>query len=101
MTLSKTRMIFQKSRTRWLALIAAAVAALAPIAAAHADAQYQADRQYCMSGQASEARSLCLKEAAAAQAERQTTSRRSAAHPATTGTKQHASGRQTKGASAG
>jgi hypothetical protein len=38
---------------------------------AQADAQYKADRAYCMSGEASEARDLCLKEAAAAQAERQ------------------------------
>ena len=38
---------------------------------AQADEQYKEDRAYCMSGQASEARDLCLKEAAAAQAERQ------------------------------
>jgi hypothetical protein len=31
--------------------------------------QYQQDREYCTSGQATEARALCLKEAAAAYAE--------------------------------
>ena len=47
---------------------AACFAAASP---ARADAQYKADRAYCMSGQASETRDLCLKEAAAAQADRQ------------------------------
>jgi hypothetical protein len=55
------------------AAVTAAVAAVgwAFIPAARADEQYKADRTYCMSGRASEARDLCLKEAAAAQAERQ------------------------------
>ncbi|MDQ2737012.1 MAG: hypothetical protein M3Y55_18940 [Pseudomonadota bacterium] len=53
------------------AMVAVAAAGLAFIPTAHADAQYKADRAYCMSGEASEARDLCLKEAAAAQAERQ------------------------------
>ena len=53
------------------AMAAVAAAGLAFIPTAHADAQYKADRAYCMSGEASEARDLCLKEAAAAQAERQ------------------------------
>jgi len=35
------------------------------------NAQYKTDVAYCKSGQASEARSLCLKEAAAAQADRE------------------------------
>jgi hypothetical protein len=47
------------------------IAALCAAIPAHADQQYQEDRTYCMSGQASEARDLCLKEAAAAQADRQ------------------------------
>ena len=51
----------------------ATIAAAALVAAipAQADEQYREDRGYCMSGQASEARDLCLTEAAAAQAERQ------------------------------
>ena len=51
----------------------ATIAAAALVAAipAQADEQYREDRAYCMSGQASEARDLCLKEAAAAQADRQ------------------------------
>ena len=53
------------------ALAAVTVAGLAFIPTAHADALYKADRAYCMSGEASQARDLCLKEAAAAQAERQ------------------------------
>lgn len=53
------------------ATVAVAAAGLAFIAAAHADALYKADRAYCLSGMASQARELCLTEAAAAQAERQ------------------------------
>lgn len=53
------------------AMAAVAAAGLAFIPRAHADAQYKADRAYCVSGEASEPRDLCLKEAAAAQAERQ------------------------------
>ena len=61
-----------KASTRKLAFIAAiAAAALCASIPAQADQQYKEDRAYCMSGQASEARDLCLKEAAAAQAERQ------------------------------
>jgi hypothetical protein len=45
--------------------------ALGWVVPAHADEQYKEDRAYCMSGRASEPRDLCLKEAAAAQAERQ------------------------------
>jgi len=61
-----------KASTRKLAFIAAiAAAALCAAIPAQADQQYKEDRAYCMSGQASEARDLCLKEAAAAQAERQ------------------------------
>jgi hypothetical protein len=59
------------SKAGLLATVAVFTAAIAPVTAAHADAQYTADRAYCMSGRASEARDLCLKEAAAAQAERQ------------------------------
>jgi hypothetical protein len=62
-------------KTKMGALAAAAITVLAPATAAHADAQYKADGDYCMSGQASEARDLCLKEAAAADAERQKSSR--------------------------
>ena len=51
-----------------LGAFAAAVVGLAPAMPSHADDQYKADRAYCMSGSASEARGLCLKEAAAAQA---------------------------------
>jgi hypothetical protein len=53
------------------AVTAVAAAGLGFVPAAHGDEQYRADRAYCMSGQASEARDLCLKEAAAAQADRQ------------------------------
>jgi hypothetical protein len=45
-----------------------------------ADSQYQADRAYCMSSEAQESRTLCLKEAAAAQAERQRGSHATSAH---------------------
>jgi hypothetical protein len=53
------------------ATAAVAAAGWAFLPAAHADEQYKADRAYCMSGEATEARDLCLKEAAAAQADRQ------------------------------
>lgn len=52
-------------------MAAVAAAGFGVVAPAHADAQYKADRAYCMSGNASESRDLCLKEAAAAQADRQ------------------------------
>lgn len=61
-------------------IAAVAAVTLAFSAPAHADAQYKADRAYCMSGQASEARALCLKEAAAAQADRQHGSHSAAMH---------------------
>jgi len=54
-----------------MAAFVVGIAALCAAIPAHADQQYQEDRTYCMSGQASEARDLCLKEAAAAEAERQ------------------------------
>jgi hypothetical protein len=57
------------SKPVFIAAIAAAT--LCAAIPAQADEQYRQDRAYCMSGQASEARDLCLKEAAAAQAERQ------------------------------
>ena len=62
------------------AMAAVAAAGLAFIPTAHADAQYKADRAYCISGEPSEARALCLKEAAAAQAERQKGSHGAAMH---------------------
>jgi hypothetical protein len=46
-------------------------AGLGFVPSANADEQYKADRAYCMSGSAAEDRDLCLKEAAAAQAQRQ------------------------------
>lgn len=58
-----------------LAVAALAAAGSTFMTAAHADPQYNADRAYCRSGDASEARDLCLKEAMAAQAERQRSSR--------------------------
>ena len=102
MTFSKLRMTSAKCAMpwRWLAFAATALAALAPVAAARADAQYQADRAYCTSGQASEARSLCLKEAAAAQAEREKSSRHAAGHSAAKGAKKDASAVAAKSASA-
>jgi hypothetical protein len=62
------------------AMAAVAAGGLGVVAPAHADAQYKADRAYCMSGNASEARDLCLKEAAAAQADRQKGSHEGATH---------------------
>ena len=62
------------------AIAAVAAAGLSFIPAAHADALYKADRAYCMSGEATEARDLCLKEAAAAQADRQKGSHSAAMH---------------------
>jgi hypothetical protein len=53
------------------ATAAVVASGLAFVSAAHADEPYKADRAYCVSGEASEARNLCLKEAAAAQADRQ------------------------------
>jgi hypothetical protein len=73
-------MPYFKSAKGSIAAMAAAAAGLTFIAPAHADAQYKADRVYCMSGQASEARDLCLKEAAAAQADRQKGSHGAAMH---------------------
>ena len=62
------------------AMAAVTAAGLGVVAPAHADAQYKADRAYCMSGSASESRDLCLKEAAAAQADRQKGSHERATH---------------------
>jgi hypothetical protein len=62
------------SKATWLRRCAPVLLALAGIAAAipaFADPLYEADRAYCMRGEATEARSLCLKEAAAALADRQ------------------------------
>ena len=63
-------------RVRRYALALLALAGLAAAAPAFADQLYQADRAYCMRGEATEARSLCLKEAAAALADRQRTAQR-------------------------
>jgi hypothetical protein len=95
-------MTHQKMKIATLAAMAAAALAAAAFAPpAHADAQYKSDRAYCMSGQASEARDLCLKEAAAAQADRQ---RGSSGSQGTQhrqhGAKPGASGSPDKGASA-
>ncbi|MDQ2762181.1 MAG: hypothetical protein M3Y22_01380 [Pseudomonadota bacterium] len=58
------------NRIRRYALALLALAGLAAAAPAFADQLYQADRAYCMGGEATEARSLCLKEAAAALSDR-------------------------------
>ena len=68
------------TKRRVAAAVGVAAAGLAFIAPAYGDAQYKADRKYCMSGEAAEARDLCLKEAAAAQAERQKGLHRAVTH---------------------
>lgn len=73
-------MTYFKTTMGSVGAIAVAAAGLAFIPTAHADAQYKADRAYCMSGEASEDRDLCLKEAAAAQNERQKAPHRAAMH---------------------
>lgn len=88
-----------KTKMGLLATAAAAIAALAPVTAAHADAQYKADRAYCMSGQASEPRDLCLKEAAAAQADRQHGSHSAVVHRKHRSAKQEAPAATGKSAS--
>jgi len=88
----KTKLIF-------VATVVAATAGVAAFTVAHADVQYKADRTYCMSGAASEARDLCLKEAAAAQAERQRGSHPAAAHPTHRSAKQAAPAASEKSAS--
>ena len=60
---------------------AIAAAGVAFALAAHADAQYKADRVYCTSGEASEARDVCLKEVAATQTDRQRGSHCATGHP--------------------
>ena len=93
-------MTHSMNRTRRPALtLAIAAAALAPIGVVHADAQYKADRAYCLSGEASEARDLCLKEAAAAQADREKGADRSAVHHKHRSEKQSAASPAAKGAS--
>ena len=67
--MSKT--VSKTSGIRRYALALVALAGLAAAAPALADRLYDADRAYCMRGEATEARSLCLKEAAAALADRQ------------------------------
>ena len=57
-----------------------ALAGIAAAAPAFADQLYEADRAYCMRGEATEARSLCLKEAEAALADRQGKARASGKH---------------------
>ncbi len=79
---------------------AVAAAGLAFIPTAHADAQYKAVRAYCMSGEASEARDLCLKEAAAAQAERQNAPHSAAMHHKHPSVKKDAAAAPEKSASA-
>jgi len=68
------------TKRRVAAAVGVAAAGLAFIAPACGDAQYKVDRTYCMSGEASEARDLCLNEAAAAQAERQKGLHRATTH---------------------
>jgi len=82
--------------TKGAFITAIAAAALYATIPAHADPQYQQDRAYCMSGQASEARDLCLREAAAAQAERQHASRGThAKHASAQQSADHASDQRT------
>ena len=81
------------------AMAAVAAAGLAFVPTAHADAQYKADRVYCISGEASEPRDLCLKEAAAAQAERQKGSHSAAMHHKHRSAKQNAPAAPEKSAS--
>ena len=81
------------------AMAAVAAAGLSFIPAAHADALYKADRTYCMSGEAAEARDLCLKEAAAAQADRQKGSHSAGMHHKHRSAKQEAPAAPEKSAS--
>ncbi len=70
---------------RRYAMVLLALEGLAATASAFADQLYESDRAYRMSGEATEARSLCLQEAKAALADRQGRShevKRNWKHPA-------------------